>query len=327
MKRAITVLSVLLAAQLILAAGLWLGGRANGSAKPSRLVAVDASRVKQLIITGAKGDSLKLQRTADGWTLPGAGGFPAKSGQAKTLLSQLTAKERRVPVARSDAARSRFHVTADDFERRVVLGDADSPQATIYLGESAGAGRVYARNADSDDVYEVSFDLWQASAKPKDWFDKATARVDPADVKQVDMPGFSLIRAKEGWKFAKARDGQEPDPGKAAELVTKLAGPDFTAVAKEKPPQGKPELSYTITAKDGKQVTYHYYQGTKDDSRILVREDQPWRYAVAAKQLAGVEKADAKGLLADKSSGKGGKSGKSGDATAGTPGGKATGHS
>ncbi|WP_435105092.1 DUF4340 domain-containing protein [Arhodomonas sp. AD133] len=309
MNRAITALSVLLAAQLVLAAGLWFTSADSGEAPSRDLMALTADEVTTVSLADADGEPLKLARTDDTWTLPSNDGFPAATTRVDALVSDLAGLSGRIPVARSEEAFERFRVADDAFERRVKLKTTDGRQATMLIGKSAGAGRVYARNADSDAVYEVAFSARRATPDPQHWYDTDTVGVDPADVKRVSLPSLTLERKENGWALAKpSQEGTELDGGEAARLVTDLANPAFESVSKAEPPEGEPTLSYAVETKAGKSLHFHYYATSEDGTAVLTREDQPWRYQVATSQLTALQDTSVETLLAGKDAEQGDKS-------------------
>lgn len=305
MQRVTIALGAVLAAQLVLAGVLHsgvLGGAQTAPAAAGSLAEYEPDSVDAIRITGADGGTLRIERGETGWRLPGSDGFPAGSSRVERLLRGLNGLDARLPVARTAAARERFRVGAERFERRVELLSGDETLATVLFGGSAGTGRVYARAAGRDTIHEVEFPLWHASAKPQKWYDSDVAAVDPASVRQAELPGF-VLRRTEGktWKLV---DGEQApsmtDPAKALRLVRRLAQPKIEDVTRAEPPDGNPVFAYTLTTKEGEEIRYRYFSTGDDKAPTLYRGDQPWRYTVAPKRLAQVRGSSPDKLLASK---------------------------
>lgn len=302
MQRTTIILGAVLAAQLVLAAVLQLGLAGGGTAERATgpLAAFERDAIDAVRITGTDGDALRVERGDNGWRLPAADGFPAGAGRVERLLSDLDGFGDRLAVARSEEARERFSVGSGNFERRVELMSGDETVATVLFGGSAGTGRVYARAAGQDTVYEVAFTLQHASVDPQRWYDNAVAGLDPQSVRQAEMPGF-VLRRTEGklWKLVDGASAPaETNPSKALGLVRRLAQPRIRGVARAEPPDAEPVLAYTLTTKEGEEVRFRYFTGGKDSAPHLYRDDQPWRYIVAPKRLAQVRNSSPEKLLA-----------------------------
>lgn len=303
MRTTLTVLVVLLVAQLAAAAALKWGSGDSSAAIRGPLLTFEADAVDAIRITNADGDTVKLKRTDDGWVVPAADGFPASHAKVERLLNNAHEFKHRLPVARSEASWQRFHVAGDKFERRVQFLIDGEPQATLLLGESAGAGSVYARVKGQRMLYEVDFALHYAAADAEDWLDHSVLNVAANKVRKIVLPEFTLKRADEqsGWKLVRS-GGQSKTWAKKGEVdswLRRLARPDFEAVAKAEPPKGNPAFSYTLITKNGDKTRFAYYRTeAKDEGPRLYRKGQPWAYKVNEPQLSKLEDLDAKQLVA-----------------------------
>lgn len=304
MRTTLTVLSAVLVAQLVLAAALNWGGSDAAELTYGPLFNFDTEAVDAIHITDADGDTLKIKQTEGGWTLPAADGFPANAAMVERLLTNAHSFSGRLPVARSHASRLRFSVAADKFERRIQFMVDGEPRATLLLGDSAGPGRVYARAADQNMIYEVDFSLQYAAADVDDWLDHSVVAVDEDKVQKVIFPGFTLLRAEngEGWKIDRGGD-KGPVKARQSEIdrwLGQLTQPDFDGVAKAEPPQGEPKLTYTLVTKKGNKIRFAYYgQNAKGENPHLYRSDQPWSYRISEVHLAKLTELDGKQFVAN----------------------------
>lgn len=196
MRRNIVFLAALLAAQLLLAAGVSLTEPdLSGSRPDAELVALDTEAVDRIRIEGADDAEVVLARgDDDGWVLPNENGFPASDMNVSRLLDSLSGLQRGFAVATSANARSRLRVAEDDFERRLTFFDGDNELATLYLGTSAGANQAHARTAEDDAVYLVDFGAFNAPASSSDWQDKTTLRVPRDEIDAIRVAGLTLNR-------------------------------------------------------------------------------------------------------------------------------------
>ncbi len=289
MRTWLTVLGGLLALQVALALGLWLGdGDDAALAEGAPLARFSADAVRAIEISDGGDAEVRLERGDDGWRIPAAEGFPAGSGDVETLLEGLAGFGDRLPVARSEAARERFGVAADQFERRVRLIGSDGPVATVLFGQSAGPDRVYARAADGSMIYEVGFALRQASADATEWYDREVAGVSMPDVMEVLLPDFRLRRGDSSGTWLALPDGGEVQPaarGKATQFVGRVAQPALEGVVRADAPGREPDLSYRVTTRAGSGIRFAYYRRGDGETVHLHRSDQPWRYSVSADTL------------------------------------------
>ncbi|HKJ95013.1 MAG TPA: DUF4340 domain-containing protein [Gammaproteobacteria bacterium] len=312
MKRAITLLGLVLVVQIVAVAVLWAHrmGSPTAASDQGPLLSFDRNAVDRINLVDGDGHSLEIDRKKGKWVVPAADGFPADGSKVKQLLTTLDSLKKGVPVAVSGDSRRRLQVGDDHFERRIRLKAGGDTVATVLLGDSAGARRLYARSSGADAIYAVRFGLWEAAPKAKKWLDMSVAGVDPSTVDRADLKGYKLVRKKDDWMLSTG-DGktEKADSGDAATLVTQLARPDVSDVTRAGTTARQDAVyRYTLDLHSGKHVTFSFYPGNGKDSLYLERDDQPWRYTVASKALSRVRKTDPHSLVA-----KGGKA----DATAG----------
>lgn len=309
MRRAVPILTLLLVAQLALVAVLYSGGSGSQAAPAQPLAEFDPKAVDAVEITMGDGTSLRIERGDQGWRLPSAEGFPAKSSRVEQLVNRMNGLGGGLPVARTEGARDRFRLAADDFERHITLMADGKKVADVYFGESAGTGRVYARARGRNIIYEAEFPMWQTKAKESGWYDPSTFAVNTANVQQLELADFTLRRGDggEGWQVDNGGAVQEAQRQKAAQLVQNLVRPKITGVARAEPPAGEPDQAYTVVTSEGDEIRFRYFN-TEDGGAHLYRSDQPWRYEVAQKQLARVKNTEPEELLAGQPSGGGAQS-------------------
>lgn len=221
----IPVLGALLAVQLLVTAVLYRPAADDDAAGALPLLASSvATRADGLRVSNGDGATARIARTGDGWTLAGSG-LPVAPGRVATLLAALEA-DPGWPVARSSSARERFAVAGDAFERRVELLAGDEVLATVFLGTAPGFRRVHARAADSEAIYSIDFNAYDAPTDDSGWLDRGLAALPGPTA--VRWEGHRLERAGDGWRL----DGAALEDDSAADdLVRALEGLQVTAVA------------------------------------------------------------------------------------------------
>lgn len=192
-------LAALLLAQLALAAFLFMRGSDFGAVRPDApLITFDPAAVDRVTIQDGSGTQVELVKRDGQWRLPGHFDFPASASKVEALLKDLQGLRTRLPVSTSPEAFARFKVAADQFERRVDLRQGDQELAALYLGDSPGFKRLFARDGQGEAVFEVAYASHQAGAQANDWTDKGLFALTSDQIAGLNLNGMVLTKTKAG---------------------------------------------------------------------------------------------------------------------------------
>jgi hypothetical protein len=297
MEKTIRILTIVLVAQLLLAAGMSFTGPNLAAAHPDTpLLTLGDQPVDHVTIEGPEGARVVLAKQDQGWVLPGDGGYPADRTQVDTLISRLEGLKRGLPVATTSGALTRFKVSDDSFERRLLLAHGDDTLATLYLGSSPGMRHVHARTGKDDAVYSVDFGVYEAPVNAGDWENKAILQFPQDSLETIEVAGLTLHRAPAatpnqaageagkpagtaGWQVDGAGQGEVGNPAGAQDLAGKLAQLRIGAVlgTEAKPEYGldQPVLTLSVTRKGGTQLDYRLGPTGKEGYAVLKSSARP----------------------------------------------------
>jgi len=298
MEKTIRVLVALLAAQLLLAAGMRFTGQDLAAAHPhTPLLALGDKTVDRLTIEGPEGARVVLAKQDSGWALPGSGNFPADRVQVDTLLSRLEGLQRGLPVATSAGALKRFKVSDESFERRVTLAHGDDTLTTLYFGSAPDMHHVNARAAGDDAVFAVEFAAYEAPDKAADWEDKSILQVPQDDIASMEVAGLTLHRAAAlpadkaaagvqgkpaapaGWSIDGLGEGEVVNQAGAKDLAQTLAQLSIGAVlgTEAKPDYGldTPALTLHLTRQGGGTIDYRLGPTGNEGYAVLKSSARP----------------------------------------------------
>lgn len=292
MKRLNMILAVVLAAQLLLAGALAWNSRRYTIAKPGQpLVSFDRAKVDRIVIDAGQEGSITLRKNTRGWNLPSREHFPADRSKVESFLATLADLKPRLPVAVTEDAIQRFHVGAKKFERRITLKQGKQALATLYLGDSSGPSQVFARAREGKAVYEVRFGLWQASTEPDQWMDRNLLQHKPDDIARIDLPTFTLQRKNGHWRLDGLGGKADTDEEAADRVVDRLANltyEDVKGKADKSAGEPAPELSYTLTLKNGKSLKYRFSKAAQGKGYLLRTSASDFVFEVSQEEVDGI---------------------------------------
>lgn len=234
-----------------------------GATSTGPYVKINENKLASVKITNGSGDTVTLKHGKNGWITPERLDFPVNMQRLKGLVGGLDGARPDLPVAVSKDARERFHVAKDKFERHLVFKTDKGVVANLYLGNTAGAGRIYARLAGQDAIEDLHFPIWRASAKVGDWLDKDYLEPTVSDLKQVTLPKVTLNRSDDQWIPARVPKDRLPDEGRIQSLLDHLRTLQWRELdgrTDKVTLPGKPTFSMTVTPKNGKALTYRFYE-------------------------------------------------------------------
>lgn len=208
MRTRIAALALLLAAQLALAA--YLGFGRTGAPPATAALSLPAAEAVETITIAAAADEPAADRNPDDqpapaepvsllrregrWALAEPAGLPADAARVDSLLTKLAGLRPGLPVADSKAARRRFAVADDHYERRITLQTADGEQV-LYLGTPAGTRRTHLRTAGDEAIHLVPLALYEVPADADGWLDKTLLQLPAETIEAIDVAGLRLTRA------------------------------------------------------------------------------------------------------------------------------------
>lgn len=323
MQRAIRFLVLLLGVQLALAGVLALRTDPLTASTPQTpLVGAAAEGADRLVIDSNPSDSaaagaksIVLSKRNGQWVLPQYSDAPVRATQVGSILSQLAALKRGLPVATSTSALKRFKLVDADFERRVQLSQGGKALDTIYIGSSSGVHKSYARAHNDHAAYSVDLASYELPVQQSDWLDTAIAARDLGSLGEIDIttnPHQSLqLRhgtasatgshpaagaASAGtaaagatpWTEANATPGHEVDSGGVDALARDVSSLQVQGVLGT---QAKPEwqLDHAVLALTLKTappapatVTWTLSKPSSGDYYVLKSSQYPWFFQVDA---------------------------------------------
>lgn len=279
-------LVLLLAAVLVvqIIAALLLGG-GHGmapAAGDTPLLALDMEAVSAIEVASGEGDdTVRLERSGDDWVLPGLDGFPAGGSRVDALLDNLADLKRPLPVATSADARRRFRVAEDAFERRLTLR-GDGGEAVLFLGDSPGFRRIFARAEGEEAIYDLRLALFDLGATPDDWIDRGRLQFDRGEITRVGTVDWALVRGEDGWSLAGS--DAELDTAAVDGLVNAVAAVGYTGVLRP-----DSDLSYDLDdparvltiEHDGKSRRYRLAPIADSEDYVLKRDAEPYVYRLS----------------------------------------------
>jgi hypothetical protein len=260
MNRLNRILVTVLALQLVVAGGIYYSGQPLATAQVQRaLVDIDTDQVNRITILGGDGVETTLSRVDGQWQLPAYYQLPASENKVEQVLAALVGKHSGWPVATTAAGRERFKVEDDNFEKKIVLGDADKALATLYLGTSPGYRQLHVRRAGEDEVYAARLDGYQIASENDKWLDPALLQLKQK-ITRLDGPDYALTREGDSWRLDQG-DG-EVVGDEINKVTDTLAHLRVTAAADKKVVDTAYELA--VIADDDYRFTYRFFTAGED---------------------------------------------------------------
>lgn len=296
MNKTIKILSVLLAAQVALVAGLWLNDLgANEEAPIATLLDVDFKQVDNIVIEG-DGKTAVLAKSAAGWALPEHGDLPATEDKVADFLDKLKGLKGGWPVATTGNAAERFEVGEANAQRRIILKKGDSQLGALLVGTSPGFRKVHVRLPGKPEIYAVTFAQYDAPADSGDWLDKSLLRFG-GTVNKVRVWGVEATREGDGeeagWALSQLPEGHRVDSGAIDRWLEYFTGLNVSGLVDEVTATsiqaGEPALVAMLS--DGNQSTeYQVYR--QDDKSYIKSSANPQLFEIpdyTGKAIAGAK--------------------------------------
>ncbi|OQX38489.1 MAG: hypothetical protein C3L25_06050 [Candidatus Sedimenticola endophacoides] len=301
MNKTVKILAVLLAAQLLLAAGIGLSDRGvTATNEPVALVSFDAEKIDRITLEGPEDAKVTLERNGSDWVLPDLGEFPANSNKVKQLFERLKALRSGTPIATSGGARERFKVSDEQFERRITLSEDDDTVARLFLGSSPGMRLIHARNEASDAIHAVKMAVYDVPVKASDWEDKSVLTLPKTQITAINVNGLHLQRSSliadsdkatedssqsPTWQADGLGEGQQLKASAADKLAGLLADLQFEKVlgreAKDEYGLTEPVLELSLS-RDGETLRYRAGKAKDTEEYTLKVSSRPEYFRLAS---------------------------------------------
>ena len=285
MKHKLILLSGLLVAQLVLAAGLAWRADPLAPARQARALAPGLDTADRLEISDGEGHTAVVQKGAKGWRLANHFDAPASPHKVQQALDALAAVRLDQPVATTEAAARRFEVAKDKFARHLVVKKGDEILLDLYLGRSAGVGRAHVRLAGEAAIHQARLGEWDFPAKPGRWLDQTLLQAEARKPKKVRLGTLVLHKEGEGekarWRADGLAAGESLDQDGLKKLLDALAGVQVDDVLGIRPDPAwgldHPERSIEIEGEKG-HVTWTIGHPEGADHRVLKSSAHPWYF-------------------------------------------------
>jgi len=302
MNRTVLVLTTLVALQLALAVALAFSGQDYGAFQSGqKLMALDAETVDRIIIRGEEGKRVELLKDGDKWFLPDLDRFPVAPQPAKALVTKVADLAKGWPIATSSSAADRFKVGAEKFERKLTFFEGQREIGALFIGSSPSFRKVNARVSGEDEIYNIPFNSYEASAKPEDWEDKDFLKLGNEDIVRATMPAFTLERKDGRFTVTGLKQDEETNEEEVETLIGKLAAPTFQSVlgTDDKPEYGQdsPVLEIAVELKGGEQIAYVYSKPESGDHFVLKTSAHPYFFKVRKYTLDRLREFDQKKVV------------------------------
>jgi hypothetical protein len=287
MNRWISILGGLLVVQLVLAVAVNLLGQDYGAFEAKeKLLAFEKQKIDRLLIEDGKA-GVTLKRSAGQWVLPDEGDFPAAQKRVDGLLDKLVGLEKGWPVATTSSASRRFKVAEDEYERKLTLFSGDEVVARLFIGTSPGFRKVHMRPDDEAAVFVAELNIWEVDAEDDGWIDKEVLKLDEADLEQIEIAGkLTLQNQQDDLQLAGLGEQERTNVEEARKLVSKLSELRIQSLKAEEDSaaykQKDPELDIEVSLKDGKQLSYQFFEVEDKSYYILKRSDMGRYFEVAS---------------------------------------------
>jgi hypothetical protein len=299
-NRVLIGLGLLLAAQILGALALWLGGKdLSPAAATSPLLEFDADNVTAVRIESVKTGPVFVKKAQDQWIIPSLGDLPASEPKVNGLLDKLATLKKGLPVATSDDAFKRFKVADQDFERKLTLERDGGDAAVLFLGDSPGFRRLFVRAGGDRAVYEADLGLFDAPDKADEWSERTLLHLKKDDLSQLKVSDVLLARDKDAWKVANLAQGEKQDEQAVENTVRSLTTIDFLGVldkdAKPKLDDKATPVEVTATLASGDTVRYKISKQAQGNDYLLEVSSRPQRFTLApyvAEDLSSIKRAD-----------------------------------
>ncbi|MEM6926882.1 MAG: DUF4340 domain-containing protein [Myxococcota bacterium] len=278
----------------------------SGPDEPRDLVAIDASELDRITVTGSvqrsetPDEPLVLARDGETWTLPSKFDLEVPETKIATLLETIDSLEVVRPIAENAYRHADLDVADDQHTRKLVLEAASGDTTTVFLGSASGSA-AHVRVEGEDEVYRVrGITAYSIQTGASSYFDAQILDVDAATVDQLtvrreDGTAFTFTQSEGQWQVdvpgPAGRDAL--DPITTARFVDgllslRMADPNGTTTTPEMGLDGGTEVSWTST-EDGSTVSSRYVVGSEigaDSNRFYVKVDgKPFVYEVLGSQL------------------------------------------
>ncbi|MFY8350674.1 DUF4340 domain-containing protein [Pseudoalteromonas sp. SSM20] len=308
MNKAVTILSVALGAQVILAGALFYNGQNSFETQaPVSLLSLEQHAISEITLQEGDNDKpLTLVKNGADWHLAEYPNLPLLDYKVSALTDTLINSKVNWPVSRTQASHERFKVADDNFEKRITykLGD---DKVDILLGESPSFKKLYVRNGDNNDVFTIEFSGYQLNVDKNDWLSKSLLSVK--DISEISQAGLAFEKtqvkhdadldkrtesiadksaalpdiinanasSKTGvetiWQVkapAKLPEGQTLDTERIDELLAQFSSLTVTAIAEQEIAFAEIE-KLSVKDADGKQFDFEFAQ--HEDSYYVKRSD------------------------------------------------------
>lgn len=328
MNKAVTILSVVLGAQVILAGALFYNGQNSFETQtPVSLLSLEQQTINEITLQEDDNDKpLTLVKNGEDWHLADYPNLPLLDYKVSALTDTLINSKVNWPVSRTEASHERFKVADDNFEKRITykLGD---DEVDILLGESPSFKKLYVRNGDKSDVFTIEFSGYQLSVDKNDWLSKSLLSVK--DISEISQAGLafektqvkqdadldkrtesiadksavlpdiinanasSKTRVETTWQVkapANLPEGQTLDTERIDELLAQFSSLTVTAIAEQEIAFAEIE-KLSVKDTDGKQFDFEFAQ--HEDSYYVKRSDFAHWFSLGKAQFDNLAKINA----------------------------------
>ncbi len=232
MERLSVKLAAVLGIQLVLAAVLWsLGSDHTAFRAKEPLLAFDPAKVDRIEIDESGANSVTLAKENGSWVIPSFAGFPAASGKVTALLTKIAGLKKGWPVASSAEAATRFKVTDDAHERRIVLKSSGKALGEILLGTAPSFKQTHIRAGNGRNVYSAAFASYDAATRGEEWMDRSILTIAQDQIASIALGDVMLERKDGKFVLSGLAPGEKPNETAIYRLVGALTNPAFDAVA------------------------------------------------------------------------------------------------
>ena len=302
MNRTVPVLTTLVVLQLALAVALAFSGQDYGAFQSDqKLMALDAETVDRIIIQGEEGKRVELLKDGDKWFLPDLDRFPVAPQPAEALATKVAGLTKAAIGIEIGLDIERIGDPGILGTLQKTFFEDNREIGTLFLGTSPSFRKVNARVSGEDEIYNIPFNSYEASAKPEDWVDKDFLNLKNEDIVRATLPAFTLERKDGKFTVTGLKQDEETNEEEVETLIEKLAAPTFqSALGTDNKPeygQDSPVLEISVELKGGEQIAYVYSKPESGDHFVLKTSAHPYFFKVSKYALERLREFDQKKVV------------------------------